>query len=100
MTECTVCPDWLERCSHFDGIIIWLGKMNNPRLLQTLVGHHAEDNGFVVCQGNAIVRCGCSPEHLRLHRGEDQPREAKFLHLADAEAEFTHREAALLGREA
>ena len=97
-SECPVCPDWLERCGHFGGTIIWLGKLSSPRILQVLVNHVDVDSvGFVVCQGDAIIRCGCSPEHLRLHRGE-QPRQAKFSHLADAEDEFYRREAELLGR--
>ena len=98
MTECTVCPGWLERCSHFGDSIIWLGKLNTPRLLETLVGEHTDiGEGFVVCQGDAIIECDCSPAHLRLHRG-GQPHQARFSHLADAETEFSQREAQLLGR--
>lgn len=98
MTECTVCPDWLERCSHFGGTIIWLGKLSNPRVLQVLVNHADADSvGFVVCQGESIIRCGCSPKHLRLRRGS-HPLQETFSHITDAEAEFYRREAALLGR--
>lgn len=53
-SECTVCPPWVLKCVHFDGVIVVLGgRMDCPDFMW---------RGFSVCQTAEFVKassCGC-----------------------------------------
>ena len=92
MSECTVCPPWVE-CVHFEGTILWIGKRGHPELVKVQVGVHVAAAAFVVTQGSAIVACACSPEHPVLDGISlaDFPPRGLFHDLDSARTELARR---------
>lgn len=91
--ECD-CPDWVLRCAHWDGQVLWLTWLHgkNPYAGCTA---HAWDTPRIVMGKLRTCACGQHP-HILCRRGDL----INYDTLAEAEAEFFRREALLLGREA
>lgn len=91
-SECTVCPPWVLRCGHFEEQTLYLCDVKTH-----LHNHSVKVLRYAVTLGE-LVDCNCGRGDNILVTDEEGP--GRYKNLAEAQAEFTRREAALLRREA
>ncbi|KKK89553.1 hypothetical protein LCGC14_2731950 [marine sediment metagenome] len=93
-SECPICPSFV-RCAHYKDLALWL----SDNAASPAIPGHRSANTFCVSGPETPAPCRRSrcPGHLVM--GEWSSNAVEFPDLPAAEAEFSRREALLLGRE-